>query len=59
MSKGSYRGRPLEDYSKEQLIDIVVEVIEQSVARLRNRTSQQREDDDYRDMTPWQGDEKD
>jgi len=50
MSKGSYRGRPLESYSKEELIDIVVEAVERASIRLNNRTSQQREDDDYRDM---------
>lgn len=29
MSKGMYRGKPLEDFSKEELIDLVVELVMQ------------------------------
>ena len=35
MSKGSYRGKPLEDYSKEELIEMVVMLATQHQQALR------------------------
>lgn len=35
MSKGSFRGKPLEDFSKEELIDLVMELVMQRNPRLR------------------------
>lgn len=35
MSKGMYRGKPLEDFTKEELIDLVVELVMQRNPGLR------------------------